>query len=146
MNILKYCASICFGLLLAIALGRPAAALDPGFHRWLQDLWPDAQALGVSRRTFEEATRGVEPDLTLPDLDVPGREGAPPRGQAEFVQTPADYIKESTITHTTNRERFRSGSFDATRDIEMWEGGRGDLLRVFHIVTFDLIWRRKGNP
>ena len=49
--------------------------------------------MGVSRDTFEAATRGVEPDLTLPDLDLPGRQGAPPRGQAEFVQTPADYIK-----------------------------------------------------
>src|SRR5258708_4549560 len=29
--------------------------------------------------------------------DLRGREGAPPRGQAEFVQTPADYIKESNI-------------------------------------------------
>src|SRR6478752_1630247 len=63
------------------------------------ELWPQAQALGVSRSTFDAATRGVEPDLTLPDLDLPGREGPPPRGQAEFVQTPADYIKESNISY-----------------------------------------------
>src|SRR5262249_13606625 len=71
-----------------------ARAADPGFQKWLQDLWPQAQALGVSRATFDAATRALEPDLTLPDLDLPGREGAPPRGQAEFVQTPADYIRE----------------------------------------------------
>ena len=45
--------------------------------------------------TFDAAIRGLEPDLSLPDLDLPGRQGAPPRGQAEFVQTPADYVKES---------------------------------------------------
>ena len=55
----------------------PAAAADAAFQKWLADLWPQAQALGVSRQTFDAATRGVEPDLTLPDLDLPG-----PRGRA----------------------------------------------------------------
>jgi lytic murein transglycosylase len=83
---------------LAVGSGLPAsAAADPAFQKWLLELWPQAQAMGVSRRTFDAATRAVEPDMTLPDLDLPGREGAPPRGQAEFVQTPADYIKESNI-------------------------------------------------
>jgi lytic murein transglycosylase len=87
------------------AVPTPAAAADPGFQKWLQELWPQAQELGVSRRTFETATRGIEPDLTLPDLDLPGREGAPPRGQAEFVQTPADYIKESSIARLAERAK-----------------------------------------
>src|SRR5947199_9412195 len=76
-----------------------ARAADPGFQKWLQELWPQAETLGVSRETFDAATRALEPDLTLPDLDLPGREGAPRRGQAEFVQTPADYIKETTIAN-----------------------------------------------
>src|SRR5215472_16873787 len=59
-----------------------ARAVDPGFQKWLQDLWPQAQALGVSRATFDAATRALEPDLTLPDLDLPGREGAPPSTRA----------------------------------------------------------------
>src|SRR6187399_481090 len=105
MKILKNCTLACFGLLLATALINSASALDPGFRKWVQDLWPDAQALGVSRRTFEDATRSLEPDLSLPDLDLPGREGTPPRGQAEFVQTPADYIKESTITRLAEQGR-----------------------------------------
>ena len=82
---------------LLVAMPSASAAADPAFQKWLAGLWPQAQEAGVSRRTFEAATRGVEPDMTLPDLDLPGREGAPPRGQAEFVQTPADYIKESNI-------------------------------------------------
>ena len=73
------------------------AAPDAAFARWLESLWPEAQQRGVSRATFEAATRGLEPDLSLPDLVVPGRPEAPPRGQAEFVLTPADYVKEATI-------------------------------------------------
>ena len=70
---------------------------DPAFQSWLQSLWPQAQALGVSRATFDLATRGLEPDLTLPDLVLPGRPEKPPSGQPEFVQTPADYLKEPAI-------------------------------------------------
>lgn len=84
---------------LAAASIPSAMAADPGFQKWLEELWPQAQALGVSRGTFEAATRGLEPDLSLPDLELPGREGAPPRGQAEFVQTPAAYIREASIAH-----------------------------------------------
>src|SRR5436190_6475788 len=91
MEIMNCWRSRGFSLLIAAGLVSSAAALDSAFQKWLQGLWPEAQALGVSRRTFEEATRAVEPDLTLPDLELPGRETAPPRGQAEFVQTPADY-------------------------------------------------------
>jgi lytic murein transglycosylase len=84
---------------IAAAAAPSATAADPSFQKWLEELWPQAQALGVSRATFDRATRGLEPDLTLPDLELPGREGAPPRGQAEFVQTPADYIREASIAH-----------------------------------------------
>jgi lytic murein transglycosylase len=80
------------GLLLV-----PGARADAAFQAWLQSLWPQAQALGLSRATFDLATSGLEPDLSLPDLVLPGRAERPPRGQAEFVQTPADYLKEATI-------------------------------------------------
>jgi lytic murein transglycosylase len=73
------------------------AAADPAFQTWLQSLWPQAQAMGVSRATFDAATHGLEPDYTLPDLVLPGRPEKPAGGQPEFVQTPADYIKESSI-------------------------------------------------
>ena len=73
------------------------ARADAAFPAWLQSLWPQAQALGVSRATFDLATNGLEPDLSLPDLALPGRPERPERGQAEFVQTPADYLKEGTI-------------------------------------------------
>jgi lytic murein transglycosylase len=79
------------------ALAVRADAADAAFQAWLQTLWPAARQYGVSRATFDSATRDLEPDLTLPDLVIPGRPERPQAGQAEFVQTPADYIKESAI-------------------------------------------------
>ncbi|MDB5627556.1 MAG: Lytic murein transglycosylase, partial [Tardiphaga sp.] len=49
------------------------AAPDPAFARFVASLWPDAQAAGVSRATFETLTAGLEPDYKLPDLLLPGR-------------------------------------------------------------------------
>ncbi len=82
-------------LLLAL-LNLPLRA-DAAFEAFLQSLWPRAQALGVSRATFDAATRGLEPDLALPDLALPGRPQKPPPGQAEFVETPADYLQEPVM-------------------------------------------------
>ena len=90
---------------LMAAAGAPAqAAPDPAFTTFLQSLWPEAQQRGVSRETFETAVRGLEPDLSLPDLVIPGRTQKPP-GQPEFVQTPADYIKEANIARLAERGR-----------------------------------------
>ena len=83
--------------LLLITLCASPAYADATFQALLQSLWPQAQALGISRATFDNATRGLEPDLTLPDLVLPGRPQKPPPGQPEFVQTPADYLKEPAI-------------------------------------------------
>ena len=87
-----------FGVLLLSGLmAFRGVRADAAFQAWLQALWPQAQALGVSRATFDLATNGLEPDLSLPELVLPGRPQAPSHGQAEFVQTPADYLKESAI-------------------------------------------------
>jgi lytic murein transglycosylase len=80
-----------------VAGSSPARAADAGFTQFIDSLWPDAKAAGVSRATFDTETRGLEPDYKLPDLILPGRPltGAP--SQAEFVQVPADYVKEASI-------------------------------------------------
>jgi lytic murein transglycosylase len=83
--------------ILCVFLCARVAAADTAFAVWLQSLWPQAQALGISRATFEAATRGLEPDLSLPDLVIPGRPERPSAGQPEFVTTPADYLKEPVI-------------------------------------------------
>ncbi len=63
-----------------------AGAADAGFTQFIASLWPDAQAAGVSRATFDAETRGLEPDYKLPDLILPGRPATGAPSQAEFVQ------------------------------------------------------------
>src|SRR5262245_33218466 len=90
----------------AVAALAPApsarSAPDPAFSRWLESLWPQAQEKGVSRKTFTAAIHGLEPDLSLPDLELPGRKRPQPQ-QAEFVQTPADYVRERSIANLADR-------------------------------------------
>jgi lytic murein transglycosylase len=97
-------ASLLFALVTCL-MAPSASAGDAAFTQWLQSLWPEAQRLGVSRATFDMATRGLEPDLALPDLVIPGRPEVPQRGQAEFVLTPADYLKEATIARLAAQGR-----------------------------------------
>ena len=123
------CATILVSFWLALAAATPARAADAAFQKWLEDLWPQAQALGVSRPTFDAATRGLEPDLTLPDLAIPGREGVPPRGQAEFVQTPADYIKEANIARLAGQAKKLAAEHARTlAAIEQQYGVPGNVL------------------
>jgi lytic murein transglycosylase len=103
---MRRCASLlCVVWLVAIACSGRALAADREFEAWLHSLWPQAQALGVSRTTFDTATRGLEPDLSLPELIIPGRPPQTEVGQPEFVQTPADYLKESTFDHLAAQGR-----------------------------------------
>jgi lytic murein transglycosylase len=101
-------------LLSSVICTGGALAADAAFQAWLQSLWPQAQELGVSRATFDMATRGLEPDLSLPDLVLPGRPEKPPPGQPEFVQTPADYLKEPTIERLAAQGRKLFDQYRAT--------------------------------
>ena len=67
-----------------LLLASLAVASAETFPQFLQAAWPDAQKMGVSRATFDAAIKGLEPDLTLPDLEIPGRAEKPP-SQPEFV-------------------------------------------------------------
>ena len=84
-------------VLLMVAASSPAHAADAGFTQFIASLWPEAKAAGVSRATFDAQTRGLEPDYKLPDLILPGRPATGAPAQAEFVQVPADYVKEASI-------------------------------------------------
>ena len=108
MRTVLYKAAMLFlAVYLALETVSPAvAAADPAFTAWLQSLWPQAQALGISRATFDAATRGLEPDLSLPDLVLPGRPEKPSAGQPEFVETPADYLKEPAIERLAAQARM----------------------------------------
>lgn len=80
-----------------VMLSHPLRAADAGFTQFVASLWPEAQQAGVSRATFDAATRGLAPDYGLPDLALPGRPATGAPSQAEFVQVPADYIKDASI-------------------------------------------------
>jgi lytic murein transglycosylase len=106
-------------LVMAFAFNSPVtapayAAANGEFRTWLESLWPEAQRIGVTRAAFDAGTRGLEPDLSLPDLLIPGRPERPDRGQPEFVQTPADYLKEATIASLAARGRRLASEHAAT--------------------------------
>jgi lytic murein transglycosylase len=116
MNLRRLCAAglaaVVVGCLCIFAASRSHAA-DAAFQEWIQTLWPEAQSLGVTRATFDSATKGLEPDLSLPDLAVPGHVETPP-GQPEFVQTPADYLKESSFDRLAGTGRKLLNQYGAT--------------------------------
>src|SRR6476661_8043996 len=86
--------------LIAVLCGSSSGrAADADFTRFVGSLWPEAQAAGVSRATFDAETRGLEPDYKLPDLILPGRPATGAPSQAEFVQVPADYVREGSIAN-----------------------------------------------
>jgi lytic murein transglycosylase len=96
-----------------------AFAADAGFTQFIASLWPDAQAAGVSRSTFDSQTRGLEPDYKLPDLILPGRPATGAPSQAEFVQVPADYLKEASIARLAEEgQRLMQQYRDALAGIE----------------------------
>jgi len=90
---------------VSAGLSSPAHAADAAFTQFIASLWPDAQAAGVSKTTFDNETRGLEPDYKLPDLILPGRPATGAPAQAEFVQVPSDYIKEAAIARLAEEGR-----------------------------------------
>lgn len=116
-------------VLLAAFSANPARAttIDAQFRAWLEsDLWPAAQANGVSRATFDAAFDGVKPNLKLPDLVLPGQKPAAPKTQhqAEFG-SPAAYFSENAVGGVT---------------------GGGRRLARQHADTLSAIERRFGVP
>jgi membrane-bound lytic murein transglycosylase B len=107
-------------VMVAIAGGSSTAfAADAGFTQFIASLWPEAQAAGVSRATFDSQTRGLEPDYKLPDLILPGRPATGAPSQAEFVQVPADYLKEASIARLAEEgQRLMQQYRDALAGIE----------------------------
>ncbi len=97
----------------ALAQADPAVAaykraVEQSFAKWLQDLWPEAEAAGISRKTFDRELKSVKldwslPHLVLPNPAVPGGPALPqalvpkPRHQAEF-DIPEKYFSKSALT------------------------------------------------
>ena len=125
-------------LFAAVLLAMPSAqASDAAFQQWLQSLWPQAHELGVARATFDNATRGLEPDYALPDLALPGQPEKQPQ-QPEFVQTPAQYLREPTFARLAAQGRkFAAQYRDTLARIEKTFGVPGDVVLA--------IWARETD-
>ncbi len=116
-------------LLSALAIPAPARAADAAFTQFIASLWPEAQAAGVSRETFDRETRGLEPDYKLPDLALRGRPATGASAQPEFVSVPADYVKESTIARLAAEGRQLRQKYQAALDrIEAHFGVPGTMV------------------
>jgi len=130
-----YVAVFALGVFL---LGANQAFADASFDRFLESQWPAARELGVSRATFDAATRGLQPDFSLPDLAIPGRADQPPPGQAEFVQTPGQYLREPTFDRLATRGRQLAAQYgDTLTRIEKEFGVPGNVVLA--------IWARETD-
>ena len=117
-----------FVCVVATFIAASSARAD-AFSDFLNSVWPDAQKLGVSRATFDNATRNLSPDMSLPDLVIPGKPEAPSRGQAEFVQTPAEYLREATFNNLAAQGRKLLAEHRATlAKIEQQFGVPGPII------------------
>lgn len=94
-------------------------AVEKGFAAWLQALWPDVEASGVSRKTFEANLKGLKldwslPQITPPDPAYPDGPALPaalepkPRHQAEF-DVPQLYFSKSALSSlaATGRGKYK---------------------------------------
>ena len=107
---------------LVVALSGPAGGAD-AFRAFIEGLWPEAQALGVSRATFDAAFKGLKPDLSLPDLLIEGRKRDDSAGQAEFTKSAMEYLNPKYLANLGAQGRtFLKQHERAILDIEKATG------------------------
>jgi len=91
----------------AVASSDYRRAVDARFTQWLQELWPEAEAAGISRATFDRELKGLKLDWSLPQIEppdpaFPGGPALPqamkpkPKPQAEFG-VPERYFKANSL-------------------------------------------------
>ncbi|MDX2289939.1 MAG: lytic murein transglycosylase [Hyphomicrobiaceae bacterium] len=122
--------------LIAIAmplLAPQSACARPGFAAFLETLWPDARdRFGVSRPTFDAAFAGLQPDLSLPDLEIPGQAQREVR-QAEFTREPRDYLDADRLARLAETGKSLVSRYaEALARIEAKHGvDRYSVLAIF---------------
>jgi lytic murein transglycosylase len=103
-------------LLAALLCPSPAAHAQANFQAFVESLWPEARTAGVSRATFDAAFKGVQPNLALPDLVLPGKTERDVKGQAEFTKTPAEYIDSAYLARLATQGKALANEHRATLD------------------------------
>ena len=118
--------------LICLVMISPVYA-NKGFSEFLQSLWPEAQQAGVSRKTFDNAIRGLKPNLRLPDLEIPGRNKNRQSQQAEFTREPRQYLDAAYLARLAARGRKLAKKHAKTlKDIEDKFGvDRYSVLAIF---------------
>ncbi len=89
---------------------------EPTFKAFLVSLWPEAQQQSIRRATFDAAIAGLEPDLSLPDLVLPGKTLPTMVGQAEFTREPRDYLNARTLENLAGQGRALARQHKAALD------------------------------
>jgi len=121
-------------LFLFLHAGSHAASrpdVEKQFRAWLQsDLWPDAKRLGVSKRTYKKALKGVTLNWKLPDLVPPGTKPPKRRGQSQSeFRAPSAYFSESRLQSQARAGRALAGKWAPTlKRIEQRYGVPGHFL------------------
>ena len=77
----------------------PVRAQEQTFAAFVNELWPDAQAKGITRATFDLAMRGVTPDP---------RVIAATKRQPEYGKPVGDYVNDIVVARP-HRQRPEEG-------------------------------------
>ena len=123
-------------------------AVEKSFAAWLESLWPEAEAAGVSRKTFDAHLKGLKLNWSLPQLVLPdpaGPEGPPlpralaasvkPRQQAEFG-VPANYFNKNTLNVLARTGRGK---------MKQWAPSLRAIQKQYHVPASVVvaIWGRE---
>jgi len=96
-----------FALSIAFAAGGPAAAEEAAqdFQTYIANLWPEAEARGISRATFDAAFKGLAPDPQVI---------AATKRQPEYAQPVGGYIAMLVSDGRVAEGRKRAAQFADT--------------------------------
>ena len=106
------------------------------FKAWVERLWPQANARGVTRKVFDAAFKGVKPDPRVEKADS---------NQAEFVKPVWDYLDRAVSTRRIKTGRVKLRKYNSKlRRIERKFGvDRHVLVAIWGIET--AYGRNMGN-
>lgn len=128
--------SLSIPLISLILLISPTSAnqktkLEQQFQTWLiKDLWPEAKAKGITKKTFNKALKGITLNWRLPGISPSSstKKNTRKQSQAEF-RSPARYFNQNNINQLvqTGRKHLKTWS-KIIRSLEKRYGVPGPIL------------------
>lgn len=135
-------AGLLLALLLAWGMGAGGtvarasgkAEVEAQFRAWVEALWPEARAAGITRRTFQQTLSGVSLDWELPDLRPPGRreQEQSQRQQPEF-SSPGRYFNQGSLESLVRSGRAEMSRWESQLDVieQRFAVPRGIILAIW---------------